>query len=408
MSADIWAVRTLGLTGWRFGVAPPASASQVCSLAQLLSNPLQRQPQSHFRDEETEARRGPETLPRSHSRLGVEPRPCATTFPEILSNRETKSGPRWGRGGQGGLVGRAVGAEVGAGNLRVSGCGRSCLLQGPASGFRCAVGSAVSAHSPPPRPTGPNTRANTAWVSGSASACAACRPAPPAAPPSAKSSAATLTPCSTRASCTRGFLWSMTVSPAVRGDTEVWGAEVRGPKACPVTQVPSAGLPLTPSWLLGAALQTLPAQWSPPPATDALPGVTPALPVPHGSSAWAPVNPCELHCRPSNEYFAEKLRDAVVDGTPCYQGQASRDLCINGICKVCPARKRTLSAFLLLPSGHPPQAVPLGFPALPVKPFEGLPLPLSKAPPNPPGTGPTTHTINLSLCDCTRPACHGF
>uniref|UniRef100_A0A8C8Z658 A disintegrin and metalloproteinase with thrombospondin motifs 7 n=1 Tax=Prolemur simus TaxID=1328070 RepID=A0A8C8Z658_PROSS len=52
---------------------------------------------------------------------------------------------------------------------------------------------------------------------------------------------------------------------------------------------------------------------------------------------WVPVvndvNPCELHCRPSNEYFAEKLRDAVVDGTPCYQGRASRDLCINGICK---------------------------------------------------------------------------
>ncbi|PNI10815.1 hypothetical protein CK820_G0056715, partial [Pan troglodytes] len=52
---------------------------------------------------------------------------------------------------------------------------------------------------------------------------------------------------------------------------------------------------------------------------------------------WVPmvndVNPCELHCRPANEYFAEKLRDAVVDGTPCYQVRASRDLCINGICK---------------------------------------------------------------------------
>ncbi|XP_073083374.1 A disintegrin and metalloproteinase with thrombospondin motifs 7 isoform X1 [Manis javanica] len=50
---------------------------------------------------------------------------------------------------------------------------------------------------------------------------------------------------------------------------------------------------------------------------------------------WVPVindeSPCELHCRPSDEPFAEKLRDAVVDGTPCYQ--ASRDLCINGICK---------------------------------------------------------------------------
>ncbi|XP_066095968.1 A disintegrin and metalloproteinase with thrombospondin motifs 7 isoform X1 [Saccopteryx bilineata] len=52
---------------------------------------------------------------------------------------------------------------------------------------------------------------------------------------------------------------------------------------------------------------------------------------------WVPVindvNPCELHCRPLNESFAEKLRDAVVDGTPCYQGRVSRDLCINGICK---------------------------------------------------------------------------
>nr|XP_012593841.1 A disintegrin and metalloproteinase with thrombospondin motifs 7 [Microcebus murinus] len=52
---------------------------------------------------------------------------------------------------------------------------------------------------------------------------------------------------------------------------------------------------------------------------------------------WVPVvsdeNPCELHCRPAKEHFAEKLRDAVVDGTPCYQGRASRDICINGICK---------------------------------------------------------------------------
>ncbi|KAL0615449.1 A disintegrin and metalloproteinase with thrombospondin motifs 7 [Plecturocebus cupreus] len=52
---------------------------------------------------------------------------------------------------------------------------------------------------------------------------------------------------------------------------------------------------------------------------------------------WVPVvnnvNPCELHCRPSNEYFAKKLRDAVVDGTPCYQGRVSHDLCIDGIWK---------------------------------------------------------------------------
>ncbi|KAM9311948.1 A disintegrin and metalloproteinase with thrombospondin motifs 7 [Gastrophryne carolinensis] len=52
---------------------------------------------------------------------------------------------------------------------------------------------------------------------------------------------------------------------------------------------------------------------------------------------WSPVfmniNPCELHCRSSTEYFAEKLRDAVIDGTPCFEGNTSRDMCINGICK---------------------------------------------------------------------------
>ncbi|XP_056135280.1 A disintegrin and metalloproteinase with thrombospondin motifs 7 [Lampris incognitus] len=45
------------------------------------------------------------------------------------------------------------------------------------------------------------------------------------------------------------------------------------------------------------------------------------------------VNPCELHCRPLNEYFSEKMLDAVADGTRCYEGSTSRDMCINGICK---------------------------------------------------------------------------
>ncbi|XP_075063622.1 A disintegrin and metalloproteinase with thrombospondin motifs 7 isoform X2 [Mixophyes fleayi] len=52
---------------------------------------------------------------------------------------------------------------------------------------------------------------------------------------------------------------------------------------------------------------------------------------------WSPVlmsiNPCELHCQSHTDYFAEKLRDAVIDGTPCYEGNTSRDMCINGICK---------------------------------------------------------------------------
>ncbi|MGH0170561.1 UNVERIFIED_CONTAM: hypothetical protein FKN15_059396 [Acipenser sinensis] len=52
---------------------------------------------------------------------------------------------------------------------------------------------------------------------------------------------------------------------------------------------------------------------------------------------WIPVNnrinPCELHCRPLSDYFSEKMLDAVTDGTQCYEGSISRDMCINGICK---------------------------------------------------------------------------
>ncbi|CAM4532053.1 unnamed protein product [Leuciscus chuanchicus] len=45
------------------------------------------------------------------------------------------------------------------------------------------------------------------------------------------------------------------------------------------------------------------------------------------------VDPCELHCRPVNEHFSERMLDTVVDGTQCYEGSQSRDICVNGICK---------------------------------------------------------------------------
>ncbi|KTG44210.1 hypothetical protein cypCar_00038901, partial [Cyprinus carpio] len=45
------------------------------------------------------------------------------------------------------------------------------------------------------------------------------------------------------------------------------------------------------------------------------------------------VNPCELHCRPVNEHFSERMLDTVIDGTQCYEGSQNRDICINGICK---------------------------------------------------------------------------
>lgn len=33
----------------------------------------------------------------------------------------------------------------------------------------------------------------------------------------------------------------------------------------------------------------------------------------------------------------------MVDGTPCYQGRVSRDICINGICRVCEIGKGSSS-----------------------------------------------------------------
>lgn len=46
------------------------------------------------------------------------------------------------------------------------------------------------------------------------------------------------------------------------------------------------------------------------------------------------VHPCELHCRPSTEYFSEKMLDTVTDGTPCFVNNNSRSICVNGVCKV--------------------------------------------------------------------------
>ncbi|XP_051890079.1 A disintegrin and metalloproteinase with thrombospondin motifs 12-like [Pristis pectinata] len=52
---------------------------------------------------------------------------------------------------------------------------------------------------------------------------------------------------------------------------------------------------------------------------------------------WIPVhhaaNPCELHCRPTDGQFSEKMLDAVIDGTSCTEAANNRDICINGICK---------------------------------------------------------------------------
>ncbi|XP_068107345.1 A disintegrin and metalloproteinase with thrombospondin motifs 12 isoform X2 [Hyperolius riggenbachi] len=48
---------------------------------------------------------------------------------------------------------------------------------------------------------------------------------------------------------------------------------------------------------------------------------------------YNPAHPCELHCRTTEATFVDKLLDAVIDGTPCYEGDSHRDVCINGMCK---------------------------------------------------------------------------
>ncbi|XP_053513353.1 A disintegrin and metalloproteinase with thrombospondin motifs 12 isoform X2 [Artibeus jamaicensis] len=48
---------------------------------------------------------------------------------------------------------------------------------------------------------------------------------------------------------------------------------------------------------------------------------------------FSPAHPCELYCRPIDGQFSEKMLDAVIDGTPCFEGGNSRNVCINGICK---------------------------------------------------------------------------
>ncbi|KAB7499665.1 A disintegrin and metalloproteinase with thrombospondin motifs 7 [Armadillidium nasatum] len=50
---------------------------------------------------------------------------------------------------------------------------------------------------------------------------------------------------------------------------------------------------------------------------------------------WRPVtieeHPCQLHCKPDNEFYSVELKDSVIDGTPCKPGR--RDMCIHGVCK---------------------------------------------------------------------------
>ncbi|KAK2488652.1 hypothetical protein MC885_012528 [Smutsia gigantea] len=53
----------------------------------------------------------------------------------------------------------------------------------------------------------------------------------------------------------------------------------------------------------------------------------------HWFPVFNPAHPCELYCRPIDGQFSEKMLDAVIDGTPCFEGGNSRNVCINGICK---------------------------------------------------------------------------
>ncbi|XP_015977465.2 A disintegrin and metalloproteinase with thrombospondin motifs 12 isoform X1 [Rousettus aegyptiacus] len=54
----------------------------------------------------------------------------------------------------------------------------------------------------------------------------------------------------------------------------------------------------------------------------------------HWFPVFNPAHPCELYCRPIDGQFSEKMLDAVIDGTPCFEGGNSRNVCINGMCKM--------------------------------------------------------------------------
>ncbi|XP_006896869.1 PREDICTED: A disintegrin and metalloproteinase with thrombospondin motifs 12-like [Elephantulus edwardii] len=54
----------------------------------------------------------------------------------------------------------------------------------------------------------------------------------------------------------------------------------------------------------------------------------------HWFPVFNPAHPCELYCRPIDGQFSERMLDAVTDGTPCFEGGNSRNVCINGICKM--------------------------------------------------------------------------
>ncbi|XP_063585364.1 A disintegrin and metalloproteinase with thrombospondin motifs 7-like [Penaeus indicus] len=60
-----------------------------------------------------------------------------------------------------------------------------------------------------------------------------------------------------------------------------------------------------------------------------------AVPYKGANHTWQPVmqhhTPCELQCKPDDEFYSVKLAEVVADGTPCKLG--TRDMCINGMCK---------------------------------------------------------------------------
>ncbi|WAR00410.1 ATS7-like protein [Mya arenaria] len=51
----------------------------------------------------------------------------------------------------------------------------------------------------------------------------------------------------------------------------------------------------------------------------------------HWEHVNTPETPCQLHCKPREQFFSVLLRDIVEDGTPCTPG--TRNMCISGRCR---------------------------------------------------------------------------
>jgi len=192
-----------------------------------------------------------------------------------------------------------------------------------------------------------SSEASTAQGRGGATGPATPNPARRLRRASERCCAASLTPCPTTMRSTSGSLWRTQVSDqslrhAIANVTQQGAAfalekPARGLRLLPLSAVSQQERATGPC---GHVLQTFPLFYII--TLFIQPGLSSGLFVrkdpikifPSSFPSLPPASPCELHCRPVVEYFSERMLDAVTDGTPCFMNNVSRNICVNGVCKV--------------------------------------------------------------------------